>query len=51
MKELKKERRYSFTIMDLVIAFISPRQDHPGRKAGCPHRRGSFHGKITRVKR
>jgi hypothetical protein len=36
------------TIMELISAFIGARRDHPGRKDGCPHRRGCFHGKITR---
>ena len=50
MKKVEPVRKYNLTINDLIIAFASPRTDHPGRKAGCPWRRGSYGNKI-RVKR
>lgn len=51
MNEKPKPFKYTLTIMDLMAAFIGARRDHPGRKSGCPYRRGCFNGKITRVKR
>jgi hypothetical protein len=39
------------TIMELMSLFIAPRNDHPGRKSGCPYRRGCFNGKIPRTKK
>jgi hypothetical protein len=39
------------SIMDLMSMFNAPRNDHPGRKSGCPHRRGCFNGKVTRTRK
>jgi len=41
-----KPRKLSF--WELVKIFTKPRHDHPGRKSGCPWRRGCYSGKVTR---
>lgn len=51
MKPKVGKVKYTLTIMDLISAFASPRHDHPGRKSGCPWRRGSHSGKICRSRR
>ena len=49
MKPKSEKPRYTTTIMDLIAAFAGPRRDHPGRKEGCPYRRGSHSGRQCRT--
>lgn len=51
MDATPQKPKYTLTFMDLLIAFATPRHDHPGRKSGCDFRRGSYSGKICRTKK